>query len=116
MEESDAAQSGYQLIPTNLVSPLVGELGLGGVGGFCVGYSMKKIAKIVTAIFAVGFLGLQYLANIGVISINYLALEEWALNMFGGTSALQGFFITLIAQMPFGVGFTGGLALGLKKG
>ncbi|EMR73713.1 hypothetical protein MCGE09_00205, partial [Thaumarchaeota archaeon SCGC AB-539-E09] len=52
------------MIPINLVSPLVGELGLGGVGGFCVGYSMKKIAKIVTAIFAIGFLGLQYLATV----------------------------------------------------
>ena len=104
------------MIPTNLVSPLVGELGLGGVGGFCVGYSMKKIAKIVTAIFAIGFLGLQYLANVGVISINYLVLEEWAISMFGEISALQGFFITLLAQMPFGVGFAGGLVLGLKKG
>ena len=104
------------MIPTDLVSPLVGELGLGGVGGFCVGYSMKKFAKIVTAIFATGFLGLQYLANVGVISINYLALEEWAMSVVGETSVLQGFFITLIAQMPFGVGFTGGLVLGLKKG
>ncbi|EMR73630.1 hypothetical protein MCGE09_00470 [Thaumarchaeota archaeon SCGC AB-539-E09] len=104
------------MIPTNLVSPLVGELGLGGVGGFCVGYSMKKIAKIVTAIFAIGFLGLQYLATLGIISINYLALEEWAISMFGETSTLQGFLIILLAQMPFGVGFTGGLVLGLKKG
>jgi uncharacterized membrane protein (Fun14 family) len=77
---------------------------------------MKKLAKIVTAILALGFLGLQYLANVGVVSLNYLALEEWAMSMFGGTSAFQGFFITLIAQMPFGVGFTGGLVLGLKKG
>ena len=77
---------------------------------------MKKLAKIVTAIFALGFLGLQYLANVGVVSINYLALEEWAMTIVGETSALQGFFITLLVQMPLGVGFTGGLALGLKKG
>jgi uncharacterized membrane protein (Fun14 family) len=77
---------------------------------------MKKFAKIVTAIFAVGFLGLQYLANVGVISINYLALEEWAISMFGETGALQGFLTTLLAQMPFGVGFAGGLVLGLKQG
>jgi len=94
----------------------MGGLGLGGFGGFCVGYSIKKIAKIVAAIFAIGYLGLQYLANVGVISINYLVLEEWAMSMFGETSALQGFFITLLAQMPFGVGFAGGLVLGLKKG
>ena len=104
------------MIPANLISPLAGELGIGSIEGFCVGYSMKKLAKIVTAIFAIGFLGLQYLANVGIISINYLALEEWAMRMFGETSALQGLFITLVAQNPFGVGFAGGLVLGLNKG
>ena len=103
-------------MPTSLVSPLISELGIGGVGGFCVGYSIKKFAKIVTALFAMGFLGLQYLAYKGLISINYLAIEEWIINFIGETSALQGFLITLIAQMPFGVGFTGGLFLGLKNG
>ena len=103
-------------IPTELVSPLVGELGVGGVGGFCVGYSLKKIAKIIAAILALGFLGLQYLANKGIIGINYPALESWATNMLGETSALQEFMITLIAQMPYGIGFAGGLVIGLKKG
>ena len=77
---------------------------------------MKKIVKILTAFFAIGFLGLQYLANVGVISINYLELEKWAISMFGETSALQGLLITLISQNPFGVGFAGGLVLGLNKG
>jgi uncharacterized membrane protein (Fun14 family) len=48
--------------------------------------------------------------------IDYLALEEWVISILGETSALQGFFVTLIAQMPFGVAFAGGLVIGLKKG
>ena len=104
------------MIPPNLVSPLTSELGIGGIGGFCVGYSLKKFAKIVSIIVALSFLGLQYLAQKGVIMIDYHALEAWAMNVLGGTGALQGFFVTLIAQMPFGIGFAGGLAIGLKKG
>jgi uncharacterized membrane protein (Fun14 family) len=104
------------LIPANLVSPLAGELGIGGVGGFCVGYSIKKFAKIVTAMLALSFLGLQYLVNVGVIKMNYLALKDWATGIFGEASALQVLLVTLIAQMPFGVGFIGGLVIGLKKG
>ena len=104
------------MIPPNLVSTLTSELGIGGIGGFCVGYSMKKLAKIVSIIVALSFLGLQILAQKGVIMINYFALEAWATNMLGETGALQGFFVTLIAQMPFGIGFTGGLLLGLKNG
>ncbi|MHA2030428.1 MAG: FUN14 domain-containing protein [Candidatus Kariarchaeaceae archaeon] len=104
------------MIPTTLVLPLTSEFGIGGIGGFCVGYSLKKITKIVFSIIAVSFLGLQYLAQKGIIMIDYLALEEWVLSIFGETSALQGFFITLITQMPFGFGFAGGLFLGLKKG
>ena len=98
------------------MSPLASELGIGGIGGFCVGYSIKKFAKIVAAILAFCFLGLQYLANIGIIEINYLALEGWVLSMFGETSVLQEFLVVFIAQMPVGVGFMGGLAIGLKKG
>jgi uncharacterized membrane protein (Fun14 family) len=104
------------MIPPDLVSPLTSELGIGGLGGFCVGYSLKKVAKIVSVMIAIGLLALQYFAQKRVVMINYIALEEWAMRMLGGTSALQGFFVTLVAQVPFGIGFAGGVYLGLKKG
>jgi uncharacterized membrane protein (Fun14 family) len=104
------------MIPSNLVSPLTSELGIGGIGGFCVGYSLKKLAKIVVTTMAFSFLGLHFLAQKGVIMIDYLALEDWVMSVLGKTSDFQGFFITLIAETPIGVGFAGGLVLGLKKG
>ncbi len=92
------------------------ELGIGGIGGFCAGYTIKKIAKIVAPILAIGFLGLQYLALKGIVEINYPALQDWAMSLFGKAGALQEAITTLLAPMPFGAGFAGGLILGLKKG
>lgn len=104
------------MIPLALTSPLVNELGTGGIGGFCVGYTIKKIAKIVITASAIGFLGLQYLAYKGIIEINHLALQDLAENLIGETGALQGAFTILLSQMPFATGFTIGLFLGLEKG
>jgi len=101
------------LIPSNLLSPLVSEL---GIGGFCVGYTIKKIAKIMATILAIGFLGLQYLALKEIVKINYSALQYWVMSLFGKAGALQGAITTLLAPMPFGAGFAIGLVLGLKKG
>ena len=91
-------------------------MGMGGIGGFCVGYTIKKIAKIMVTILAIGFLGLQYLVLKGIVEINYSALQYWVMSLLGKTGALQGAITTLLAPMPFGAGFAGGLILGLKKG
>lgn len=104
------------MIPPDLLTPLTSELGIGGIGGFCVGYAFKKITKILAALFAICFMGIQYLAYKGVITINYEALQEWVTDIIGEASALQGIAASLIAQSTFGIGFIGGLYLGLKKG
>lgn len=104
------------MTPSNLLSPLVSELGIGGIGGFCAGYTIKKIAKIVATILAIGFLGLQYLALKGIIEINYSVLQDWAMSLLGKVGLVQEVFSTLLVTMPFGAGFIGGLVLGLKKG
>jgi uncharacterized membrane protein (Fun14 family) len=104
------------MIPSNLLTPVIGELGIGGIGGLCVGYALKKIAKIIAFFIAIGFVCIQYLANIGVISINYAALQNWLLSMIGNANALQGFIVSFIAQMSFGIGFVGGFIIGIKKG
>ncbi len=47
---------------SDLWTPLVGEIGMGGVGGFLVGFAVKKAAKIIAVIIGLFFLSLQYLA------------------------------------------------------
>ena len=104
------------MIQPNHITILTNELGIGSVGGFCVGYSIKKIAKILSLIVCFSFVSLQYLADKSIITINYIALEIWTNNLLGGTSVIHEFFLSLFTQIPIGFGFIWGLVLGLKKG
>jgi uncharacterized membrane protein (Fun14 family) len=101
---------------TSLLTPLVTQLGVGGLGGLCVGYAIKKVAKIVAVIVGLFFLGLQYLAYKGIINVDYIGLENWAKNLVSGMGALEGVFTAMIANLPFAASFVVGLAMGLKMG
>lgn len=101
---------------SDLLTPLVGELGVGGVGGFLVGYAMKKIAKLVAMVLGIGFVGLQYLAYKGFIIIDYSAMRTWATNVVGGMEGAQNWVADFVAHAPFGAAFVGGFYFGLKKG
>jgi len=99
-----------------LITPLATQLGIGGISGFCVGYAMKKVAKLTAIILGLGFIGLQYLAYNGIIAIDYTALKSWASSLIGEAGEAQGLIIDIFANVPFGTGFAGGILLGLKQG
>ena len=100
----------------DIITPLIGELGIGGIGGFLVGWALKKVAKLVAIIIGLGFLGLQYLSYKGIITIDYSALVKIANDLVGKASGAQGLLTDLIVHLPFGAAFIGGLYLGLQKG
>jgi len=100
----------------DLFFPVAGVVGIGGIGGFVVGYALKKLVKVVILLLGLGFLLLEYLAYKGVITVNFSALQDWASEIWVPTS---GFFIYLTqfsAHLPFGASFALGLYIGLKKG
>jgi len=101
---------------SNLLTPLVGELGIGGVGGFLVGFALKKAAKLIAVIVGLFFLSLQYLAYENIISIDYSALQTFANELLGQTAGAQTWLTDFIVHAPFGAAFVGGLYLGLQKG
>ena len=101
---------------SNLLTPLVGEIGIGGVGGFLVGFAIKKAAKIIALIIGLFFLSLQYLAFKDIITIDYGALQVFANTLLGQASGAQNWLTDFIAHAPFGAAFIGGLYLGLQKG
>jgi len=95
---------------------MVSEIGIGGVGGFVVGYALKKLAKFVALALGLGFVALQYLSYKGFVVIDYTALRDWVLNMMGQTTQLQGLITDIILHIPFGASFGLGFYLGFKKG
>lgn len=101
---------------SNILTPMVSEIGVGGIGGFVVGFALKKVARIVAIALGLGFVALQYLAYKGIITIDYTSLRDWVANMMGQTTQLPGIITDIIAHIPFGASFVGGFYFGLKKG
>ncbi|MBQ04314.1 hypothetical protein CL673_06355 [Candidatus Bathyarchaeota archaeon] len=101
---------------SNLLTPLIGEFGIGGVGGFLVGFAIKKAAKIMALIIGLFFLSLQYLAYKNIITIDYGALQLYANEILGQTSGVQTWMTNFVVHAPFGVAFVGGFYIGLQKG
>ena len=100
----------------DLITPILTQLGVGGIAGLCVGYALMKIGRLVAFILGIAFLGLQALAFKGIININYTALEEWANGVIGQVGIAEGVLTTLIGNLPFAASFLGGFYLGVKIG
>ena len=90
-------------------SPLVGDICSGSVGGFAVGYFVKKVSKIILFILGGYLLSLQFLAGRKLITIHY------DIFLSAGSSLLQKVSSIAPSFAPFGLSFVGGIALGLKK-
>ena len=101
---------------SNILTPLAGELGIGGLGGFLSGYATKKVAKVIAVVIGVFFLSLQYLAYKDVIAINYNALEIFINELIGPASGAQTWLTDIMIYAPFGAAFIGGFYIGLQKG
>ena len=99
-----------------ILTPLLTQLGVGGVAGLCVGFALKKIGKLVAFILGIAFIGLELLAYKGIININYTALSDWANGVFSHVGVAEGVLTTIIGNLPFAASFLAGLALGIKIG
>ena len=98
----------------DILTPLLTQLGVGGVAGLCVGYALIKMGRIIAFILGLAFLGLQYLAYVGIISINYTAFINWANDLFSQIGVLEGIFGSIIGNLPFAGAFLTGFYLGVK--
>jgi len=90
------------------ISPLIGDLSMGGISGFACGYFTKKFFKLVAFIIGGYTASLLYLASRGAISINY----EKIWSMFGGS--LSKISNVQVSLAPLGLSFVGGFLLGLR--
>jgi uncharacterized membrane protein (Fun14 family) len=55
---------------SEIITPVVWQLGLGAVVGFIVGFALKKLTKLVIVVIGLFVLALRYLSIQGVININ----------------------------------------------
>jgi uncharacterized membrane protein (Fun14 family) len=99
------------------IFPSVGyQIGLGGLGGFIVGYALKKLSKLILILIGLAIIVLLYLGTKGIISINYDALWSGLANSLGMAGSAFSWLIGVISLLPFAASFLVGFLLGLKLG
>jgi len=98
------------------LTPLITQLGAGGIIGLCIGYALKKMAKIVAAVVGLFSLGLIYLESQGLISVDWLGVEAWGNTALSSLGQLEGVLGTILANLPFAGGAIVGFGIGVKMG
>ncbi len=101
---------------SEVIGPFIYEFGLGGVGGFVVGFALKKIAKIFLVLIGILVAVLLYLGASGIININFDALWNAVGGWLGGAGTTASWLIGLVAFLPFVGSFALGFFLGFKLG
>ncbi len=101
---------------TSYLTPLVTQLGVGGIIGLCIGYAIKKVAKIAAAILGIFSLGLIYLETKGMITVDWLGVETWGNTALANLGQTEGALGAFLANLPFAGGAVVGFGIGLKMG
>ena len=96
--------------------PVTYQLGVGGIGGFLVGYTIKKMVKIAAIIVAIFVAFIMYLGYTGVISVNYGKLTDIISKALPIIEQAPRLLTPIISSLPFAGTFAVGFTLGLKKG
>ena len=103
----------------SLLSGPAGALGFGGVAGAIVGYTAKKLTKLMALALGVLFITIQALVYLKFVSVDWSAVQSTAEHVWkdahGITLADRAWEI-ISANLPFGGGFIAGFALGFKLG
>ena len=101
---------------SNILPSISFQLGVGGVGGFLVGYALKKFSKLVAIMIGLFVLVLLYLSTQGVISLNFEGLMTSMTNLLVWFGSAFSWLVNVVSLLPFAGSFTAGLLLGLKFG
>ena len=100
---------------SELVIPIIYQLCVGGIGGFFVGYVVRKVTKIIAVILGIFLLSLISLAYVGAISVNYDELIE-VLSKLAIPEQAAELLTPILANLPFAASFIIAFLIGLTKG
>jgi uncharacterized membrane protein (Fun14 family) len=92
------------------------QVGTGAIGGFIVGYAVKKISKLVAIVIGLFLVALIYLGTQGIISINYGALWGAVEKALGLAGSGLSWLVHVVSLLPFAGTFVVGFLLGFKLG
>jgi uncharacterized membrane protein (Fun14 family) len=99
-----------------LLPPVLYQLGVGALGGFVIGFAVKKAMKLLIVLAGFFLLILIYLGFSGVITVNFDKLADAVRELFGLGQEASSWLIPIISSLPLTGGFLTGFFLGFKVG
>ena len=100
---------------SEVFTPLFFQLALGGIGGFFIGYLIKKVVKLALLLGIIIF-ALIFLAYQNMISLNFRVLVEAIANLTKVVNPTFGLLAPFLASLAFVGSLAVGLLFGLKMG
>ena len=101
---------------SELIPPVIYQLGVGAVCGFIIGFAIKKAIKLLIILAGFFMLVLIYLGYSGIITINFDKLLTAVGNLLNLGKQASSWLIPLISTLPLTGSFILGLLLGFKVG
>jgi len=95
------------------------DLSFGVVAGAVVGFTAKRLTKVIALAMGATFIVLQFLAQYGLVSVNWQAVERGTSGLWvdsGGMTAVDHLWAMVTNSIPFGGSFATGFLLGFRKG
>jgi uncharacterized membrane protein (Fun14 family) len=93
---------------------IVFQLCIGGIGGFLIGYAMRKVFKVAVIIGVIVF-SLIVLSYTNVINVDYSGLSETASSIVNAINPALNLFTPLLAHIPFIASLIFGLIIGFRR-
>lgn len=101
----------------NYLLPITVQLSFGIIAGIIVGYTFKKVTKLLAIILGLFFFGLQLLAYYKLVIVNWEAIAGITENLLQITTASSPlWWKILINNFPYAATFSIGFMIGFKKG
>ena len=94
------------------------DLGIGAVIGGIVGFTAKKMAKLIAVIIGIEIVLFRLLESRGVIQVNWEKIGNSFLEIgdVAVASTPPAWLVSIISTLSIGAGFMGGFLLGFKYG
>lgn len=109
-----AVAPGQGMLPGDIKFILM-TLGGGGLAGWAVGFTLKKVAKLAALVLGVGFISIQYLAYNRYITIDWERIKTTVPDESIEQSA-SSLMSVLTFNLPFAGSFVVGFWMGFRKG
>jgi uncharacterized membrane protein (Fun14 family) len=93
---------------------IIFQIIIGGVGGFLIGYTIKKLFKV-ALIIGVAVFSLIVLAYTNIINVDYNGLSDVTSTIINAVNPALEVFTPLLAHTPFIVSLIFGLIIGFKR-